>query len=444
MVHNTQDSNKALTCGFLVIKIASRCNLNCSYCFMYNLGDETYKNQPKVMDRGVAVAMLQRIRTHCLKHQLDSIILILHGGEPLLAGKEFYKNFVADANDILLPEVQPIFTTQTNGVLIDQEWCELFAELNVNVGISLDGTKAANDRYRLDHAGRSSYNKVVEGLQAALQTEALKNKPGLLSVIDIHSDPIEVYEHLLGLNSSGIEFLLPDATHDQPPPGLENDDGICTPYADWLIPIFDRWWAEPSEQRSGIRFFETIIMLLLGVSNGLDTIGVNENRALVIETDGGMEPVDSMKICGHGFTKVGANVLNHEIDEAYEDDLAKLYHLSGQMLCGICEECPVQDICAGGYLPHRFSRKNGFNNPSVFCRDLMKLCPYIQNKLFNKLSADAIKEIGIDIINYEETKAILAQNIKGKKMSNPELEKFGVPYFNKLAQTYGSEHYQEI
>ncbi|WP_395853502.1 radical SAM protein [Cystobacter fuscus] len=403
----SEESSSAPRVQMLVVKVASRCNLNCSYCYVYNLGDTTWKRQPKVMSREVVGTLLQRVRGHCLRHGVKSFLFIFHGGEPLLAGPEFYSHFVEEARRILLPEVTPVFTLQTNGTLLTDEWCELLASLKIRIGISLDGPKEINDKHRVDHAGKGSYDATRRGIDTVLASPHVRIPLSILSVINIESDPIAVYEHLKEVGAKTVDFLLPEATHDRPYPGWGKSEA---PYADWLIAIFDRWFHEkPVPMR--IRLFQEIMTDLLGGQSKLDTFGSSKNEVLVIETDGGIEPVGSLSICGDGFTKLGASVRTHEFEEALSTRLAQDYYLSGQSLSGTCQQCPVHEVCAGGYLPHRFSQKNGFDNPSVYCKDLMKLITHIQNKVLEQLPAAARTRLSLTPLSYENAKAALERNL---------------------------------
>ena len=69
----------------------------------------------------------------------------------------------------------------------------------------------------------------------------------------------------------------------------------------------------------------------------------------------------------------------------------------------ICKRCPIRVTCGGGYMPHRFSKENGFNNPSVYCRDLLKLICHVQNKVVDALGKSQFSDIQLDKINYKET-----------------------------------------
>ena len=132
----------------------------------------------------------------------------------------------------------------------------------------------------------------------------------------------------------------------------------------------------------------------------------NESTVLVIETNGEIEAIDSLKACGHGFTKTGFNIKENTFQDMEETSLGKLYFNNfTSKLCKQCQECPIQEVCKGGRLVHRYSKEKGFNNPSVYCKDLIKLIAHIQ-KFFISCFPDLhekenIKEINpTDIINY--------------------------------------------
>jgi uncharacterized protein len=398
-IEETRSPRSALKLRLLVVKVASRCNLNCSYCFMYNLGDATWRNQPKVMPPEVVEALMARVRSHCERHRLERFVFVMHGGEPLLAGAEFLEDFVTRARRALLPAVQPIFTIQTNGTLLSPAVIEQLRRLDVQLGISLDGPAEIHDRHRKDHAGRGSYAAVSAGIECARQGEGYPFR--LISVIDLSADPVACYEHAKSLGAYQIDFLFPDATHDHRPPGYPGSE---TPYADWMIRIFDRWFLE-KPRVIAIRLLEEIIRTLVGGVNMLDIVGTGRNEVMVVETNGGLEAVDSLKVCGDSFTKTAANVLTHELDEALSTDLAQAYHLSGERACATCRSCSLHPVCGGGYLPHRHSRARGFDNTSVYCSDLMKLITHVQAALYRHLPGSLRDRLTLAPVSYQEVRA---------------------------------------
>lgn len=386
-----------LKCRYAILKIASRCNLNCTYCYVYNKGDKSYLLQPKKMSTEIIDAFISRVKEHCILHKSKAFTFIFHGGEPLLAGKEFFEYFVEKVEtDFENLETATRFTIQTNGVLLNREWCELFNKLGIRIGISIDGPKVYNDINRIDHSNRGSFDNIIKGINVVKKHS--KTPLGILSVVNIEIPPKEMYDFLVELDVRWMNFLLPDGNYDNPPEGLGlNYDH--TMYADWLINLFDLWF-EDNSSRLDIGMFRSLIYLILGVEVSADEFGTRTTDALVIETNGDIESLDVLKICGDGFTKGDSNVKNTSFEEALNTPLAKSYHLSHKILSEKCQGCIVKDICGGGNLPHRFSSKNKFNNPSVYCANLYKLITHIQNKIIAKLPESFVKESGIKELEY--------------------------------------------
>jgi len=380
------DVEEAPICSTAIVKIASRCNLNCSYCYVYNKGDDGWSRQPAVMSSETVTALVERVRAHCRRHGLDRFHFVFHGGEPLLARRRFVEWFVAAAGAALAPDVEARFSMQTNGVLLSREWARLLKRLGVHVGISMDGLPESHDRWRIDHKGRGSYRGVVAGFEAA-RREGLD--PGILAVIDLAADPAEVYRHFAALRPRIVDFLLPQATWDDPPHRPR-----AAGYASWLLAIFALWSAEPSPPFR-VRLFEQIIRSVLGIADSLDALGRGANAILVIETDGSIETVDVLRVCENGITRTARNVRTDDLDDALTDELPLAYYHSSDRLCATCEACAVREICAGGYLPHRFSRANRFDNPSVYCEDLKALISAIQAWTVGQLPPDLVAATGL-------------------------------------------------
>jgi len=201
---------------------------------MYNLGDETYKGQPKFMSMEVVDAVLEKTEKFMLQNGLKDFLFIFHGGEPLLIDKEFYRSFIDKAKVIEARSgIQFKYDMQTNGVLITKEWSKLFKELNIIASVSIDGTKKAHDMYRVDHKGKGSYDRVVEGAKILKQETG---EVGLICVINIKEEPKNIYNSFKKINVDNVNFLLSDYTHDSWPYAYGE-----TPTADWLIDLFNIW-----------------------------------------------------------------------------------------------------------------------------------------------------------------------------------------------------------
>ena len=387
----------ARKCRLLVVKVASRCNLNCSYCYVYNAGDLSYLRQPFVMSDATVDALIRRVADHCRRHRLPDFTFVFHGGEPLLAGPRFFRRFAARLAVELPPETKSNLCLQSNGTLLTRNWCDLLTELKIGLGISLDGPSRINDLDRVDHAGKGSYDRVRAGWDTA---KSCGLQPGLLTVVNLDADPLEIYYHARELGPRSLDFLLPDATYDTPP---RRYSANTTPYADWLLRIFMAWVAE-AEPPFRIRLFHYLMRAILGASDSFDNFNQNPNEVMVIESNGDIESLDVLKICGDGVTRSAANVRSHELDEAFDNSMVQLYYNSGKNLCATCENCLIKRVCAGGYLPHRYRRGNAFDNPSVYCRDLMKLITGIQNWVVMNLPESVLAGTDLTPVTYAEAR----------------------------------------
>ena len=197
----------------------------------------------------------------------------------------------------------------TNGILLDDRFCDLFTEHGVKVGISIDGDRAANDRHRVYLDGRSSYDKVVTAIRNLLNERYRPLYAGLLCTIDVRNDPVSTYDALACLDPPTIDFLLPHATWDQPP--LAAVDGQ-TPYGDWLAAMFDRWTAD--NRRIRVRVFDSVIATTLGGTSHTEALGLEPSAVVVVETDGAIEQADSLKVAYDGAPATGYDVHSHDFD----------------------------------------------------------------------------------------------------------------------------------
>ena len=141
-----------------VLKIHSRCNLSCAYCYVYELADQSWRHRPRIMSRRVVQATVTRIAEHVRDHGLRHVRVILHGGEPLLAGPAFITDLAAQLRASLPPGTTADLIVQTNGTLLDEAMLEVALSAGIRVGVSLDGGRAATDRYRRYPGGASSHD----------------------------------------------------------------------------------------------------------------------------------------------------------------------------------------------------------------------------------------------------------------------------------------------
>ncbi|MDQ2879751.1 MAG: FxsB family radical SAM/SPASM domain protein [Actinomycetota bacterium] len=356
-----------------VLKVASRCNLACDHCYVYGDPDRGWLRRPTVMDPATVRFAAFRIAEHAARHGLDRVAVILHGGEPLLVGGTALVRILAELRSVIDPVTELALHLQSNGVRLTPAVCELLADQDVKVGISLDGDRLANDRHRRFADGTGSYDHVLRALELLRTPPYRAVYGGILCTIDIENDPIGVYEALLREEPPRIDFLLPHATWDHPPPRPE---GLPTAYADWLLTIFDRWIADG--RGMPIRLFDSVLSLERGAASGTEAIGHGTVAVAVIETDGSWEQVDSLKTVSADAPRTGLDVRLHAVDEVAAH-VGVVERQAGE-LAQACQACAVVDTCGGGLFTHRFGRGNGFANPSVYCSDLLRLITGVRNR----------------------------------------------------------------
>jgi uncharacterized protein len=360
-----------------IVKIHSRCELACDYCYMYEMADQSWRDRPRCMSREIAEITGIRIGEHARSHGLRDVELILHGGEPLLAGKELISYLVAAARSAAGPGVTVRASVQTNAVGLDDSYLKLFDDLDIRVGVSLDGSTEDHDRHRRFPSGRGSHAAVTAGLRRLTQDRYRHLFSGLLCTIDLRSDAIATYEALAAFGPPRVDFLLPHGTWDSPPPGRV-PGAPDTPYADWLIRIFDQWYRAPMTR---VRLFEEIMHLLLGGESAAEMVGLAPSRMVVIETDGAIEQADTLKAAYPGAPQTGLHVTGDRLDAALLLPGMAARQMGERALSRTCHDCRVRQVCGGGLYAHRYRPGTGFANPSVYCPDLMRLIDHVRETM---------------------------------------------------------------
>ncbi|MET8248302.1 FxsB family cyclophane-forming radical SAM/SPASM peptide maturase [Streptomyces sp. NPDC005202] len=359
-----------------ILKIANRCNIDCDYCFVFNSKDQLARHLPARMSLDVARAAARRIGEHVMAHGLPAVHVVLHGGEPLLAGVRHMADLLAAVREGIPESTEVRFELQTNATLLSEAWLELFEQYGVVVGVSLDGPPAANDRHRLTHHQRSTSASTVRGI------ELLRSRPhlfaGLLAVVDLANDPVEVHDYLASFEPPVIDFGFPHGTHDDPP--HRNDPGVPE-YGVWMSSVYDAWLDRP-DYRHSVRMLEDIVALSSGVRSSVETLGLAPPTSVVIESDGSIEGVDTLRSVEEGASLLGLTVFNDSFDVALHHPKLQYRRQEGTAaLAEECQSCPLVAVCGGGYLPHRFSTDRGYRNPSVYCADLAYLIRHVQGSL---------------------------------------------------------------
>lgn len=362
----------------VILKVAQRCNLDCTYCYVYNRGDDSWKTRPAVISERVAQALADRIREHCALHRLRCFTVELHGGEPLLLGKRRMRRLLEILTERAGVELR--FTLQTNGVLLDLEWVELLARFGVSFGISLDGPPETADRRRVMRKDRSgSTQRVIDTIHRLSAATPLFEPlfGGCLCVIDPDGDGAEFVDWFVDQGIAAFDFLLPDGNRANPPEGWTGPE----PYRRFLLSAFERWYAM-GERAPRVRKFEQMLAGLMGGRVNLDALGGALEQLCVVESDGSIGVSDVARLCGGDFSTDLMTIFDQPLDAHAEGyGLGAIQQVSAQ-----CARCPHLSACGGGYLPHRFDGE-GFDNPSLYCEALYGLAERMMLHLRRDLPA---------------------------------------------------------
>lgn len=377
---------------YFILKLASRCNLDCIYCYEYKLSDQSWRFQPHFMEPHIARQAAKRIAEHASLHNLDTIHLSLHGGEPLLLGPERFESELQIFYNIIGKVAKVTSSVQTNAVLVDQNWTDIFRRYNVMVNVSLDGPPEINDRRRPDHRGVPSHFATSRGIEL-IRRECPDQFQGIFAVIDIEADPIEVVDHLMTFQPTDIDLLIPDANWQLQPKRPNNYTG--KDYGEWLTKVFDAWYFERRWGSVSIRTFEELLKSLLGGQGRLDTFGLVSSGIIVIGADGSILALDTLKSAYEGAVNLDLNVFVNSFQQALNHPTIKACQNRLHSMCEICKACSWAQVCGGGYYPHRYSGvEGGFDNPSVYCEDIKMLLGYMRDRIFSEIEKIEAFNIG--------------------------------------------------
>ncbi|MBT2389462.1 FxsB family radical SAM/SPASM domain protein [Streptomyces sp. ISL-1] len=389
----------------IVLKVHSRCDLACDHCYIYEHADQSWLTRPKaISDEAISWTAL-RLAEHAKSHALPSVSVILHGGEPLLAGPARLRRICEELTGALDGVAELDLRIHTNGLQLSTRYLDLFSEYNVRVGISLDGDRRANDRHRRFADGRTSHPLVLRAVELLRQERYRHLYLGLLCTIDVANDPIAVYDALTELDPPLIDFLLPHATWDAPP---ARPDGSPTAYADWILAVFDRWQAQG--RTVPVRLFESVLSTLGGGPSLTESLGLAPTDLVVVETDGTLEQVDSLKSAYEGAAATGFDVFTNPFDDVAAHPGVRARQLGLAGVSETCRQCPLVRSCGGGLYTHRYSSGNDFDNTSVYCTDLEALIRGIERRTAASTVSPAVTDPGVLMAERQDlTRILLAE-----------------------------------
>jgi len=392
-----------------LVKVASRCNLDCDYCYVYHHADQSWRTMPRLLSDAHRDAFAERLAEYASAVGLHRVAVIFHGGEPLLAGVGRLVNFARKVR-AAAPDVEVDFGLQTNGLLLtDAVLDELEAEA-ISVSLSMDGPREAHNLHRTTRKGRSSFDKV----EAAL--ERLKRRPavfaGVIAVIDTSVPPQQLLSFFADHEVPKLDFLLPDSHHDRQPPGRDANPAL---YERWLIEAFDTWLDRYPQLP--VRTFEALLDVAAGLPSGTDAFGFGDVSLLSVETDGTWHDLDVLKVAGEGATRLVGSVMDTPVERLASSTAIATHRrlLTKSGLSDVCRACDVVDVCGGGSVPHRH-RAGGFDNPTVYCGEMKALIRHVRTRLAEifvtaEPLADDLPDFDLDAFELAEASARIVADL---------------------------------
>ncbi len=346
--------------------VSSDCNLDCSYCYYRESLEGTR------VRRRIEPATLDRFLSQHMRYVSDVGIagLSWQGGEPTLAGIEFFERVVALEAQYALPGTAISNALQTNGVLLDDRWGEFLSEYNFLVGVSLDGPEEVHDSMRRDRGGHGSCRRVMAGIDVLRRHSVEFN---VLCVVGPHNVGRAV-EIMRFFRSEGLEYLqfipamdFQSVEPEKPPAYLIT----AAEYGDFLVALFDEWY-EAGFPATSVRTFDAILQSYLEVPSGLCIYSERCDNGIVVEHNGDVYPCD--------FYISDERRLGNVLEEPLESILARperqAFIARKASLPSQCEGCRWRRLCNGGCPRNR----TGGKTPEYFCESHHQLFAHAEER----------------------------------------------------------------
>jgi len=359
--------------NYVLIKLVSRCNYDCSYCYWFR--DGSVRRLPAFILDTVTVAFVGALERHIIKNKISEFTCSFHGGEPTLYSAVKLRDFMRQIDSVALKAKCHIrYALTTNGSLLSFDWLELISEYEISVTVSIDGPPEIHDKRRVSVKKMPTWHKSVGGYLDLCRRGV---KPSVIAVCDPLSDPKALLDHFsLDLGVMYCDVLVPDLNH--------SDDVISI--AEYYIGLFDHWYDNYSERGVKVRFLNEIVRGVLGLESKTDSIGYGPTQTVCLNTTGNLEPHDVLRIAGGEHTETECSIMTHEISDIERDPKWKSVRDASIKLCDQCNSCRYKFACGGGHISQRWSTEKQYDNPSVYCSDYIKIFDHVSERISNDLS----------------------------------------------------------
>jgi uncharacterized protein len=288
------------------------------------------------------------------------------------------------------PHAELQMGVQTNGILLDEEWIKMFSELNISVGISIDGPKHVNDTVRYDKKRRGSYDRIVKAIELLKKShqEGLISEPGALAVILPGTSAREIYTHIVhDLGLQRFDFMLPKDS-------WENYSPEMTDFIEKFSLELLECWLEDDDPKIRVRSMKNVFAPFLtdfGVDMRINYI-VDLTETITIRSNGDVSPDDSLPSISEEYRHTGCNVATSTLKEFYDRPLWTDLRSSVSTPPETCAKCEWLGYCGGGELITRYSKSRKFNNPTIYCSRNKALYGRVREYLSNYMDLKEIDE----------------------------------------------------
>ena len=330
------------------------CNLNCSYCFFLHK-DSLYPGSHFRMSDEVLETYIRQLIEY---HRTPQVTVAWQGGEPTLMGIEFYRRAIEYQKQYKKPAMVFENTMQTNGTLLNDEWCEFFKENNFLIGISLDGPRHLHDVYRRDKQGQPTFDRVMQGLHL-LQKHGVEYNI-LVTVNRVNADhPLEVYRFLRDeVGTSWIQFIPAiERLHQGEVTIFQQGNTVSErsvqprQFGNFLITIFDEW-IRHDVGKVFVQTFEAAVRNWLALpSSGMCVFNATCGHGLALEHNGDLYSCDHFVepkyLLGNILQSQMLDLVGSEKQRRFGQD-------KRDTLPQVCRECQVRFACQGECPKNRF------------------------------------------------------------------------------------------
>ena len=358
----------------LLIKPASgNCNMRCRYCFY---ADELDNREIRSYGK-MSVDTMRTIVDKAMEYGDYECTIAFQGGEPTLAGLDFYRDLVAYVTAHENPKKLKIhYALQTNGYLINEEWAAFLGENHFLVGVSLDGLKEIHDRYRLDAAGKGTYQRVISAIRLLEKHQVEYN---ILTVVTAATarNGQKIYNYFKK-NHFGYQQYIECLDPIGEEPGQHEYSLTPEKYGEFLKSMFDAWYLD---MRSGTyvynRYFENLMMIMAGQQPESCNMRGVCGKQWVFEADGSVYPCDFYALDQWRLGNIQENSFE-KMDEK-RDGLGFIQWSMRQQ--EDCQKCRWFGLCRNGCRRNREPVTAEHTNRNYFCKSYQMFFEYAYPRL---------------------------------------------------------------